>query len=201
MGQPACYTPSMGEQTGAQPKSSRLIWLDMEMTGLDPDKERIIEVAVLITDGDLNLVAEGPSLVVHQPDALLDAMDEWNTQHHGASGLIDRVKQSTIDEGQAEQAILAFVREHCTPNACPLAGNSIHQDRRFVRRFMPEFDAFLHYRLLDVTTVKELARRWYPEVFDAAPKKKESHRALDDIRESIAELAYYRQHMFAPANP
>jgi len=173
----------------------RLVWMDLEMTGLDAERERIIEIAAIVTDANLEILAEGPNLVVHQPDALLEAMDEWNTKHHGESGLVDRVKASTIDESQAEEAILGFLKQHCSGRP-PLCGNSVHQDRRFLRRYMPELDAFLHYRLIDVSTVKELGRRWYPEAYAKRPTKRGNHRALDDIRESLEELRYYRASMF-----
>jgi oligoribonuclease len=176
-----------------------LVWMDLEMTGLDPERERIIEIATIITTGALDLVAEGPELVIHQPDDLLVAMDAWNTSHHTASGLVDRVRASTIDEHEAEAMTLAFVVAHCpTPRDAPLAGNSIHQDRRFIQRYLPALDAHLHYRMVDVSTVKELARRWYPEILAAAPQKRDAHRALDDIRASIDELRYYRNRIFLP---
>lgn len=173
-----------------------LVWMDLEMTGLDPERERILEIATLITDGQLTVVAQGPELVVHQDDALLEQMDAWNREHHGASGLIDRVRASTLDEGEAERQTLAFVATHCRERTAPLAGNSIHQDRRFLTRYMPALERYLHYRNVDVSTVKELVRRWYPSIFAAAPAKRETHRALDDIRESIAELRYYRAEAF-----
>ncbi len=176
--------------------SAKLVWMDLEMTGLDPERERIIEIAVLVTDGELNIVAEGPELVVHQDEALLAAMDDWNKKHHGESGLIDRVRASTVTEAAAEEAILAFMREHGAERELPLAGNSIHQDRRFLRRYMPSVDAYLHYRLVDVSAVKELVSRWYPEAYAKRPHKVGSHRALDDIRESIEELRYYRATAF-----
>jgi oligoribonuclease len=176
-----------------------LIWLDMEMTGLDPDRERIIEMATIITDGNLTEVATGPDLVVHQDDALLAAMDDWNKSHHGGSGLVDRVKASTVTEGDAEAQTLAFINAHVGAKDRPvLAGNSIHQDRRFIRRYMPALEKRLHYRMVDVSTIKELARRWYPAIIAKQVPKKETHRALDDIRESIDELRFYRQHLFAP---
>ncbi len=180
---------------GAEP----IVWMDLEMTGLDPERERIIEIAVLVTNANLEVVAEGPNLVIHQPDELLDAMDEWNTKHHGASGLTDRVRASTIAEAEAEAEVLAFVKQHCGPRQAPLAGNSIHQDRRFLYRYMKDLDAYLHYRLIDVSTVKELVRRWYPSVHRALPRKNETHRALDDIRESLAELKLYRSKVFVPS--
>jgi oligoribonuclease len=176
-----------------------LVWLDMEMTGLDPDRERVIEVAMILTDGQLAEIASGPELVIHQPDEVLLAMDEWNKTHHGASGLIERVRASTVDDVAAEAQLLAFINAHVPARERPvLAGNSIHQDRRFVRRYMPHLDKRLHYRMVDVSTVKELARRWYPTVIAQQPVKKETHRALDDIRESIDELRYYKQHVFTP---
>src|SRR5688572_1322292 len=174
-----------------------LVWLDMEMTGLDPDRERIIEVATIITDGQLNEVAIGPELVIHQPDEVLAAMDDWNKTHHGASGLIERVKASTISDAQAEEQTIAFINAHVPAKERPvLAGNSIHQDRRFIRRYMPALEKRLHYRMVDVSTIKELARRWFPNVIAKQTKKKETHRALDDIRESIDELRYYKAHVF-----
>lgn len=176
-----------------------LVWMDLEMTGLDAERERIIELAVLITDGELNLIAEGPDLVIHQPDEILGAMDDWNTRHHTASGLVERVRASTIDEAAAAAQVVAFIDQHVPPKERPpLAGNSIHQDRRFIRRYMPALDARLHYRMVDVSTIKELGRRWYPSIHDRRPPKNETHRALDDIRESIAELRFYRDNIFAP---
>jgi oligoribonuclease len=170
--------------------------MDLEMTGLDPDRERIIEIAVLVTDAQLEIKAEGPDLVIHQPETLLSQMDGWNQKHHAASGLLERVRASTVTEADAEAAVLGFLREHVPERSVPLAGNSIHQDRRFLRRYMPSVEAYLHYRNLDVSTIKELARRWYPEIYAKAPDKRGSHRALDDIRESIAELRYYRTQVF-----
>ncbi len=178
------------------PRADHLVWMDLEMTGLDPERERIIEIATLVTDGELNPIAEGPELVVHQSDELLAAMDDWNQSHHGASGLIDRVRSSTVTETDAAEQTLAFLAEHCDPNTAPLCGNSIHQDRRFLRRYMRALDDFLHYRIVDVSSVKELARRWYPGVVEGAPPKVESHRALGDIRESVEELRYYRSAIF-----
>ncbi|MBS1118654.1 MAG: orn [Deltaproteobacteria bacterium] len=182
--------------------SDVLVWMDMEMSGLDPSKERIIEVATILTDGNLVELAVGPELVIHQPDELLAAMDDWNRSHHQASGLVDRVKTSTVTEADAEAQTVAFINAHCSAKDRPvLAGNSIHQDRRFINRYMPQLDLRLHYRMVDVSTIKELARRWFPQVIAKQPAKKDSHRALDDIRDSIDELRYYRQQVFVQATP
>ncbi|AXY42117.1 oligoribonuclease [Halomonas sp. JS92-SW72] len=174
------------------PRQNRLVWIDLEMTGLDPEKERIIEVATLVTDAELNVVAEGPVIAVRQPDGLLEAMDEWCTRTHGESGLTARVKASTVDTAEAERRTLAFLREHVAPGTSPMCGNSVHQDRRFMEREMPELLAFFHYRNLDVSTLKELARRWNPGAM-AGFQKRNVHLAMDDIKESIAELAHYRE--------
>jgi len=173
--------------------AQRLVWLDMEMTGLDPETERIIEVAVVITEPDLSVVAEGPVLVIHQSDALLDAMDKWNTSTHGKSGLIAKVKASTLTEAQAQDQLLAFLAQHVPAGKSPLCGNTISQDRRFMRRYMPKLEAFFHYRNLDVSTLKELALRWKPAVYKSFVKHSR-HEALADIYESIAELKHYREH-------
>jgi oligoribonuclease len=173
-----------------------LVWMDLEMTGLDPAEHRIIEIATLITNGELEVVAEGPDLVVHQPEPVLANMNEWSRQHHAASGLSAKSRESGVGERDAELQTLAFIQSHCAPGSAPLAGNSIHVDRFFLRHQMPELEQYLHYRNIDVTTVKELARRWFPRAFASLPKKSESHRALDDIRESIAELRFYREHVF-----
>jgi oligoribonuclease len=177
-----------------------LVWLDMEMSGLDPDRERIIEVATILTDGQLNEIAIGPELVIHQADEILAAMDDWNKSHHGASGLTERVRASTISDAQAEEQTIAFINGHVPAKERPvLAGNSIHQDRRFIRRYMPALEKRLHYRMVDVSTIKELARRWYPQLIAKQKQKRETHRALDDIRESIEELRFYKQHIFLPS--
>ncbi|GAB2797179.1 oligoribonuclease [Halomonas shantousis] len=175
-----------------EPRSDLLVWIDLEMTGLDPNKERIIEVATLITDADLNLIAEGPVIAVHQPDSQLQAMDEWNTRTHGDSGLIERVRHSKADTAEAERQTLEFLRAYVTPGSSPLCGNSVHQDRRFLEREMPALEAFFHYRHLDVSTLKELAKRWNPKALEGFTKRN-THQALDDIRESLAELAHYRK--------
>jgi len=174
-------------------KEQRLVWIDMEMTGLDPEKERIIELAAVVTEPDLTLVAEGPVLVVHQPDSLLDAMDKWNQSTHGRSGLIDKVKASTLTEAQAEERMLEFLAQHVPAGKSPMCGNTIGQDRRFMVRYMPRLEAFFHYRNLDVSTLKELALRWKPEVYRSFVKQAR-HEALADIYESIAELKHYREH-------
>ncbi|MGM0450014.1 MAG: oligoribonuclease [Pseudomonadota bacterium] len=176
-------------------RAQRLIWIDLEMTGLDPDSDRIIEVATIVTDADLNALAEGPVLAVHQSDAALEAMDEWNTTTHGNSGLTQRVRESSLTERDAELETIAFLKEWVDARTSPICGNSICQDRRFLARYMPELEAFFHYRNLDVSTVKELARRWKPEALEGFSKKG-AHLALDDIRESIAELQHYRETLF-----
>ena len=176
-----------------------LVWMDMEMSGLAVERERILEVAVIVTDGQLQVVAEGPEIVVHQPDVVLDAMDDWNKKHHGGSGLIARVRASSVDEAQAEAMLLEFVAAHVGPRSAPLAGNSIHQDRLFLAKYMPRLHDHVHYRNVDVSTLKELVRRWHPAAYDARPTKRGSHRALDDIRESIDELRYYRSAVFVPS--
>ncbi len=170
---------------------NNLVWIDMEMTGLDPERDRIIEMAVVVTDGALNELGVSPALVVHQPDAMLDAMDSWNKNTHGKSGLIDKVKTSTLTEAQAEEQMLAFVAQFVPARTSPMCGNSICQDRRFLARYMPRLEAWFHYRNLDVSSLKELARRWRPELYKALAKQGR-HEDLADIRESIEELKYYR---------
>lgn len=172
---------------------NNLIWIDLEMTGLDPEKEVIIEIATIVTDAQLNVLAEGPSLVIHQPDAILDAMDEWCTNQHGQSGLTDRVRRSNISIEQAEQQTLEFLQQYVGRGVSPMCGNTVSQDRRFLVKYMPDLESYFHYRHIDVSTVKELARRWKPKVLEGV-KKSSSHLALDDIRDSINEMKYYRQH-------
>ena len=172
--------------------ANNLVWIDMEMTGLVPDADRIIEIAVLVTDSQLNLVAEGPVLVVRQPDEVLEAMDSWNRSVHGKSGLIDKVKASPLDEAAVERRTLDFLAQHVPAGVSPMCGNSICQDRRFLARWMPKLEAFFLYRNLDVSTLKELIRRWKPEIAKAL-KKEGKHEALADIYESIEELKYYRK--------
>jgi len=178
-------------------KKTNLIWIDLEMTGLDTVQDEIIEIATLVTDSQLNVIAEGPMLAIHQPDKLLDAMDEWNTRQHGKSGLTQRVKDSKLSTQDAERMTLEFLAEHVDAGASPMCGNSICQDRRFMARLMPELEEFFHYRNLDVSTLKELGKRWAPQVM-AGYKKESSHLAMNDIKDSIAELQYYREHLFKP---
>jgi len=172
---------------------NNLIWIDLEMTGLEPKIDVIIEIATIVTDADLNILAEGPSLAIHQPDEALDAMDEWCTNQHGKSGLTQRVKDSKVSVADAEQQTISFLNEYVEAGVSPMCGNSIGQDRRFLDKYMPELEAFFHYRNLDVSTLKELAKRWRPEVA-AGVVKKGSHLALDDIKDSIEELKHYREH-------
>jgi oligoribonuclease len=170
-----------------------LIWIDLEMTGLDTNNDAIIEIATIVTDDQLNVIAEGPIIAIHQPDSALEAMDNWNTKQHGGSGLTERVKNSTTNEAEAERQTLAFLAEHVPAGVSPMCGNSICQDRRFMARIMPELEAYFHYRNLDVSSLKELARRWAPKV-EKSFKKNGSHLAMDDIRDSIRELEHYREH-------
>lgn len=175
--------------------ADNLIWIDLEMTGLDPDHDRIIEIATIVTDARLEIIAEGPVFAVRQPEEVLAGMDEWNTRQHGKSGLTERVRRSEVDEAAAERATLEFLAAHVPANSSPMCGNSICQDRRFLARWMPELERYFHYRNLDVSTLKELARRWAPEVARGFSKES-AHLALDDIRDSISELRYYRDRLF-----
>lgn len=174
-----------------------LIWVDLEMTGLDPEQDRIIEIATIVTDANLNIIAEGPNLVIKQSDTLLDSMDEWCTRQHGQSGLTAKVKASNISESEAELATIEFLQQHVDAGASPICGNSIGQDRRFLVKYMPQLESFFHYRNIDVSTLKELARRWDPAALEGV-KKKGTHLALDDIRDSINELKHYRQTLLRP---
>lgn len=174
---------------------TNLVWLDLEMTGLEPATDVILEIATIVTDSQLNILAEGPVFAIYQSDEVLDNMSQWCIEHHGKSGLTDRCRNSTIDLAKATEETLAFVQQYVAPGKSPMCGNSIGQDRRFINKYMPTFEDFFHYRNLDVSTVKELARRWKPEVLDKV-EKKGAHLALDDIRESIAELKVYQEHFF-----
>jgi len=177
----------------AKPNEMNLVWVDMEMTGLEPDTDKIIEVAVVVTDMHLNVLAEGPVFAIHQSDATLDKMDNWNKGTHGKSGLIDRVKASTVTEEEAQEKLIAWLKQYVPANKSPMCGNTICQDRRFMVRGMPKLEAFFHYRNLDVSTLKELCRRWKPELASGF-KKHQKHTAMADIIESIEELKYYREH-------
>jgi oligoribonuclease len=181
-------------QDSMKPDDNHLVWLDLEMTGLEPAQDRIIEIATLVTDTHLEVLAEGPVIAIHQPEVVLAALDDWNREHHGASGLLQRVRASDRDEAGAERETLAFLAAWVPAGKSPLCGNSICQDRRFLARSMPQLEAWFHYRNLDVSSLKILAQRWAPAVADAF-KKQSAHRAMDDIRESIAELRHYREHL------
>ena len=175
---------------------TNLGWIDMEMTGLDPETCKVLEIATIVTDAQLNVLAEGPVIAVHQPDAILDGMDEWCTRVHGNSGLTERCRASSVGEAEAARQTIAFLSEYVDAGKSPLCGNTIGQDRRFMVKYMPELEAYFHYRSIDVSTIKELVKRWQPELLDGFTKKG-VHLALDDIRESIAELQYYREKVFA----
>jgi oligoribonuclease len=185
--------PSDNSEATLAKSDDNLVWIDCEMTGLDPEKERLLEIAVVVTGPHLSPRIEGPVCVIHQSDELLNKMDAWNKGTHGRSGLIDKVKASTTSEQDAEEQILAFIKKYVSKNNSPLCGNTISQDRRFLVKFMPKLEAYLHYRNLDVSTLKELSKRWKPEVFNSF-KKQQKHTALADVHESIDELAHYREH-------
>ncbi len=175
--------------------SQRMVWVDLEMTGLDPATSTIVEIATIVTESDLSIVAEGPDLIIHQPEQVLAQMNDFVRDMHTRSGLLERIRASSISMDEAAAQTLAFLSEHCAPGSAPLCGNSVWKDRSFLERYMPELIRFLHYRIVDVSSIKELARRWYPAEMQA-PKKKETHRALLDVRESIEELLFYRKTLF-----
>ena len=193
---------NMSEQIDPQatklaPANEYLIWLDMEMSGLNPESERILEIAIIVTDGQLNTIATAPVWVVHQEDAVLDAMDAWNKGTHGRSGLIDKVKAAIQDEAAVEVECIAFLKQYVKAGIAPMCGNTIGQDRRFMAKYMPKLEAYFHYRNVDVSTLKELCKRWYPELLKGFTKK-QAHTALADIEESIEELKYYREKFIVP---
>jgi oligoribonuclease len=188
--QPASPTPTLSKS------DQNLVWLDCEMSGLDPEKERLLELAVVVTNADLSVRIEGPVWVIHQMDAVLDGMDAWNKGTHGKSGLVDKVRASTVSEAQAEAECLAFLAKYVPRNGSPMCGNTISQDRRFLVKYMPKLEAFFHYRCLDVSTLKELAKRWKPAVYSSF-KKQQKHTALADVHESIDELVHYRTHFLS----
>lgn len=173
---------------------NNLVWIDLEMTGLDPEINRVIEVATIVTDGQLNVLAEGPVIAIYQPAEIIDNLDEWNRTHHGQSGLLDRVRQSPFNEADAQAQTIAFLTQFIDAGISPMCGNSVHQDRRFLAKYLPKLERFFHYRNLDVSTVKELAHRWYGK--QAHYEKRNTHQALEDIRESIGELQFYRKTIF-----
>lgn len=180
----------------SQKSSNNMVWLDLEMTGLDIEQDRIIEIATIVTDKNLNILAEGPVMAINQPEILLNSMDDWNTQQHHQSGLVERVRESTYDEDKAQKKTLEFIADYVPEGEALLCGNSIYVDRKFLAKYMPRLEQFFHYRLLDVSTLKELAKRWAPKTYESL-KKDSSHLALEDIKDSINELAYYRQQLFS----
>jgi len=183
--------------SSSAPASENLIWVDMEMSGLNPETERILEIAIIVTDAHLNTIATAPVWVVHQEDAVLDAMDAWNKGTHGRSGFIDKVKSSTLDEATVEAQCIAFLKQYIKPGIAPMCGNTVGQDRRFMARYMPKLEAYFHYRNIDVSTLKELCKRWHPELLKGFTKQ-QAHTALADIEESIEELKYYREKFIVP---
>jgi oligoribonuclease len=179
-------------------KKTNLVWLDLEMTGLDPKTCTILEIGVIVTDSQLNIIAEGPSFAIHHPKKILDGMEAWSRKHHKESGLTDECRNSKVSMKKAEDAALAFVKKHCQKRTAPLCGNTVHQDRRFLFKYMPRLEAYLHYRIIDVSSIKEVVSRWYPQDFKMPRLKGQSHRVMADIRESIDELRYYRKKVFIP---
>ncbi|XP_034828995.1 probable oligoribonuclease isoform X1 [Maniola hyperantus] len=192
------YQSKMNIKTTAEVRSEakRIVWVDLEMTGLDIEKDHILEIACLVTDASLNIVATGPNIIIHQPDDILNNMHQWCITQHGETGLTDASRESKVSLSDAENQILNFVKVHAPENKCPLGGNSVYMDRLFLRKYMPNLNNYLHYRIIDVSTLKELAKRWYPKEYSRTPQKKFEHRCLCDILESIEELKYYKQHIF-----
>nr|XP_021184071.2 probable oligoribonuclease [Helicoverpa armigera] len=176
--------------------AKRIVWVDLEMTGLDIEKDHILEIACVVTDADLNIVAQGPNIIINQPDSILDGMNDWCVSQHGESGLTEASRKSNVTLKEAEKQVLEFVKSHAPEKKCPLGGNSVYMDRLFIRKYMPILDNYLHYRVIDVSTIKELAKRWYQKEFSLMPQKKFRHRSVDDILESIEELKYFKQHIF-----
>lgn len=193
---PSQHQPPGGPSGKPTSVATNLVWVDLEMTGLDPERDTVIEIASIVTDAQLNTLAEGPVFAIQASEAQLAGMDEWNTEHHNASGLVERVRNSSHDLASATLETLAFVEQWVPPGKSPMCGNSIGQDRRFMVRYMPELETWFHYRNIDVSTIKELVKRWAPGGVGPGFSKQGTHLALDDIRESIAELAYYREHVF-----
>ncbi|XP_013134159.1 PREDICTED: probable oligoribonuclease isoform X1 [Papilio polytes] len=189
-------TRTLSNNMTHQEISKRIVWVDLEMTGLDINKDHILEIACLVTNANLDLVATGPNIIIHQPDEILNSMNQWCVNQHGESGLTEASRQSSISVQEAEKQVLNFVSKHVHENRSPLAGNSVYMDRLFLRKYMPKLDSYLHYRLIDVSTIKELAKRWYPQEFSRIPSKKFEHRCMNDILESVEELKYYRGNIF-----
>ncbi|XP_318057.4 probable oligoribonuclease [Anopheles gambiae] len=182
--------------TMSETSVQNLVWIDLEMTGLDVEKDRILEIACIVTDSKLNIIAKGPNIIINEPDVVLAGMNSWCKDHHSKSGLIEAVKKSTYSVDQAERDVLDFVKKYCPERKCPMAGNSIYMDRLFIMKYMPTLNEYLHYRVIDVSTVKELCKRWNQNVYNSSPPKKLAHRALDDIEESINEMKYYKSMFF-----
>ncbi|XP_038213903.1 oligoribonuclease, mitochondrial [Zerene cesonia] len=180
----------------SQSEAKRIVWVDLEMTGLQVETDHILEIACLVSDADLNVVATGPNIVIHQPDEILNNMGEWCTAHHGESGLTKACRESTISVCEAENQILKFLRSHVPEKKCPLGGNSVYMDRLFLRKYMPRLNDYLHYRIIDVSSFKEIIKRWFPKEYSNIPEKKFAHRSMDDILESLAELKYYKDNVF-----
>ncbi|CAH2084952.1 unnamed protein product [Euphydryas editha] len=187
---------NVSQSNEAKSEAKRIVWVDLEMTGLDINKDHILEIACLVTDANLNVIAEGPNIIIHQPDEILNAMNDWCIAQHGESGLTEASRKSNISVKEAENKILNFVKSYVPEKKCPLGGNSVYMDRLFLRKYMPNLNEYLHYRIIDVSTIKELAKRWYKKEYSRLPPKKFQHRCLSDIKESIEELKYYKENIF-----